>query len=250
MSQNIWTECGAEDNLKTLDCTAWRVVEDQYRSSTIKLVDTPQEQELLEDILEEAKPPIPKGMQLYHYLLFTPFRYPPLRHGSRFGRQFERGIWYGAISTETALAEAAFYRFYFLEGSAADLTPLHIRFVVFPAAISTDQGVDLTASAFADFRLLLAHPCDYTATQLLGSQMRASKVTAFVYPSARDPRRGKNIGVFAPEAFESRNVSDAAQRSWSSTIKKDAVVFRRGSDQLWFRRDQFLVDGRLPRPSG
>lgn len=250
MSQNIWTECGAEDNLRPLKCTAWRVVEDQYRSSTIKLVDTPQEQELLEDILEEAKPPVPKGMEIYHYLLFTPFRYPPLQHGSRFGRHFERGIWYGALTTETALAEAAFYRFFFLEGSTADITPLHIRFVVFPADIETPNGVDLTAPPFIEYRLLLAHPGNYSATQELGSQMRASNTAAFLYPSARDPRRGKNVGVFAPEAFASKYVSDAAQRSWSATLKKDAVVFRRGSDQLWFRRDQFLVDGKLPRPSG
>ena len=58
--------------------------------ATRKLVDSLAEQELLEKLLEGAKPPAP-GARV-HYLLSTPFRYPPLPHGSRFGRATERGI--------------------------------------------------------------------------------------------------------------------------------------------------------------
>ena len=43
--------------------------------STLKLVDTLAEQALLEDILEESKPPVPPECRHLHYLLSTPFRY-------------------------------------------------------------------------------------------------------------------------------------------------------------------------------
>ncbi|MBL1294479.1 MAG: RES domain-containing protein, partial [Thiotrichales bacterium] len=54
---------------------AWRVVEHQYTVSTRKLVDTKDEQSILEDILEASKPPYPKATEKLHYLLKTPFRY-------------------------------------------------------------------------------------------------------------------------------------------------------------------------------
>ena len=53
----------------------WRVVEAQHVVSTLKLVDTLAEQALLEDLLEETKPPVPPECRHLHYLLATPFRY-------------------------------------------------------------------------------------------------------------------------------------------------------------------------------
>lgn len=53
----------------------WRAVEAQHVVATMRLVDTLQEQELLERILEASKPPLPPGTQALHYLLSTPFRY-------------------------------------------------------------------------------------------------------------------------------------------------------------------------------
>jgi hypothetical protein len=42
-------------------------------------------------------------------LLTTPFRYPPLRHGSRFGSRQYRGIFYGSRSRSGCLVEGAYY---------------------------------------------------------------------------------------------------------------------------------------------
>ncbi len=112
MSPSIWTRCAGRTRATRLECRAWRVVEGQHILSTRALVDSAAEHDLLEALLDDSKPPLPNGREFagLHHLLFTPFRYPPLRHGSRFGVRQERGLWYGAEALETAQAEHAYYR--------------------------------------------------------------------------------------------------------------------------------------------
>jgi len=122
MSRSIWTRCAGPSEVRRLSGAFRRVVEDQSRNSTRKLLDSDAEQAVLEELLEtHAKLPVPEGFRHLHFLLFTPFRHPPLRNGSRFGTRRERGILYGARKLETAFAEVAPYRLLFLEGTSADL---------------------------------------------------------------------------------------------------------------------------------
>ena len=105
-----------EENTAPLRGVAWRVVEDQSDIITRPLARTDDEQALLERLIDTAKPPAPDpevepAFRGLRYLLATPFRYPPLRYGSRFGSRHERGIWYGARKPPTALAEKDFYLF-------------------------------------------------------------------------------------------------------------------------------------------
>ncbi len=92
------------------------MVEAQYLASTAKIVDTRAEQELLEDILEERKPPIPQEAASLHYLLFSPFRYET-RHpsGSRFRAVSDPGVFYAAETVRTAAAEVGYWRWRFLQ---------------------------------------------------------------------------------------------------------------------------------------
>ena len=53
----------------------WRGVEAQHQVATMRLVDDLREQELLEQLLEASKPPLPPDASAAHYLLSTPFRY-------------------------------------------------------------------------------------------------------------------------------------------------------------------------------
>ncbi len=124
MSSSIWTRCGDVSSRRLFAARAFRAVEAQHRISTRKLTDSDAEQVLLEELLEDSKPAVTGELEGLHYLLFTPFRYPPLRHGSRFGVKTERGIWYGSQTLPTCFAEVAYYRLVFLEGTAADLSPL------------------------------------------------------------------------------------------------------------------------------
>ncbi|MDI7027707.1 RES family NAD+ phosphorylase, partial [Pseudomonas aeruginosa] len=72
----------------------------------------------LEELLESSKPPVPADAEPLHYLLKTPFRYPPLRWGSRFGRRHEPSLFYAALKLETAMAESAYYRCVLWSGMA------------------------------------------------------------------------------------------------------------------------------------
>lgn len=251
MSSSIWMRCGGSSNLRRLEGDAFRVVEGQHRISTRKLVDTDAEQALLEELIEGAKPPPPAGTGRLHYLLSTPFRYPPLRHGTRYGARSERGLWYGSETVETAFAEVAYYRLVFLEGTAADLEPLEVELTSFRVHVRTEKGVDLTAPPFDAHRRTLASPTRYDATQRLGHEMRAAGVEAFRAPSARDRGGGTNVALFTPAAFASRTPRDLA--GWYCIATHAGVEVRKRTfgrrEVLAFPREDYLVRGALPSPA-
>lgn len=110
MSSPIWTPDALLSEKRAVSGKYWRLVEAQHQVSTMKLVDTVDEQSLLEDILETSKRPFPPECAGFDYLLATPFRYgAAYPHGSRFRRAgFTEGVYYAAAKVETALAEMAF----------------------------------------------------------------------------------------------------------------------------------------------
>lgn len=250
MSSSIWTRCAGGSEIKRLQLTAWRVVESQHQVSTRKLVDSNEEQALLEDLIDGVKPPdITRGK--LHYLLSTPFRYPPLEHGSRFGRRHERGIWYGSTDRRTAFAEVAYYRLLFLDGTRAELGTLTTPLTAFTATIRTAKGVDLVAKPFDAHRRAIASPTSYASSQALGAAMREAGVETFRYPSARDDRGGVNVGAFAPAVFG--NTKPKSFETWYCTASLERVevtqsdYFKR--EEFAFPRSQFLFQGVLPAPA-
>jgi hypothetical protein len=249
MSSSIWTQCAGGSELRPLRLTAWRIVEAQHQISTRKLVSTLEEHAVLEDLIESAKPPDP-GRGRLHYLLATPFRYPPLRHGSRFGTRGEPGIWYGSETFETAAAELAYYRFVFLEGTRADLGSVTTDHTAFTAALRSARAVDLVGPPFDAHRAAIASPTGYGDAQALGAAMREAGVELFRYPSARHAG-GVNAGVLSPAVFG--GVKPRALETWHCTATRTRVDLMRRDyftpAQLTFDRDQFLVDGRLPSPA-
>jgi hypothetical protein len=249
-SSNIWIQCAGDSRIGPLRLEPWRAVESQHQVSTRKLVDSDAEQLLLEQLIDTAKPPerAPRGL---HYLLFTPFRYPPLRHGSRFGARTEPGIWYGAETQRTAFAEVAYYRLLFIEGTQADLGLLQTELTIFRASVRTPRGIDLTVDPFAAHGAALASPTSYQETQPFGTAMRAAGVETFRFVSARDVEGGVNVGVFAPAAFGRR--APRSLETWHCSATRDAVevtrrdYFKRAS--FHFPRSDFLVKGELPAPA-
>jgi len=250
MSSSIWTRCAGDSRLAPLSLTAWRVVEAQHLVSTRKLVDSNEEQEILESMIDRVKPPQTSGSRL-HYLLFTPFRYPPLRNGSRFGTRRERGIWYGSMNRRTAFAEVAYYRMVFLEGTRAALGTVETAVTAFTAHIRTRYGIDLTAPPFDVFRRTVSSPASYVSSQALGAAMRSAGVEAFRYHSARDAEDGINVGVFAPVAFG--NAKPRGFETWHCAASRDSVDFAQRDyfkrERFAFPRSQFLVNRELPAPA-
>ncbi len=250
MSSSIWTQCAGSSELRTLRLSPWRAVEAQHQVSTRKLVDTLDEQALLEELIEGSKPPDPTAGRL-HYLLATPFRYPPLRHGSRFGSRNELGIWYGSETPRAVFAEVAYYRFVFLEGTAADLGTLTTQLTAFRVRVHTNHGVDLVVPPFDAHRPVIASPVEYGEPQALGRAMRDAGVEVFRYPSARDVEDGVNVGLFAPAAFGT--AKPRALETWHCTASREQVeLVRRDyfkAAAFVFEREAFLVDGVLPAPA-
>jgi hypothetical protein len=225
-------------------------VEAQHQIATRKLVDSDAEQQLLEEMIETVKPPQPPGVRL-HYLLSTPFRYPPLRYGSRFGSRAERGIWYGSAEQRTLFAEVAYYRLLFLHGTSAELGVVETELTAFRAALRTTRGVELTSPPFAAYVVELASPTSYDETQQLGRAMRAAGVEAFTFTSARDAAAGENVGAFTPAVFGRRQ--PRSLETWHCTATRSSVevtrrdYFRRSS--FAYPLEQFLVADGLPAPA-
>lgn len=247
MSLDIWTQCGGKSEIRPLSVRVLRCVEDQHRSSTLDLVDSADEHEILENFIEKWKP-APHRMTTsgMDYLLATPFRYPPLKWGSRFGSVTEPSLFYGAIEGDTALGETAYYQMSFLRAAHTTFETQTKKFCVFGVDVETQAGVDLTDDWFSEFTEAMRSPLDYSATRLLGARMRAAGVEAFLYWSARCPG-GTNAGVFTPEAFASKLVPDADKHVWTANISAGRVIFQRyRGPSLTFVAADFFVNGNWP----
>jgi hypothetical protein len=216
-------------------------------------VDSVDEQVVLESLLEDAKPPLPDGSTPYHYLISTPFRYPPILNGSRFGSRLYRGIFYASLEEQTALAETAYYRFVFWDGMVTPppggrLTTEHTTFSV---KVRSQRGVRLEEPPFQQYVGQISHPADYQASQMLGNAMRESEIDAFTYISARNPSKGLNLGCFKINAIASKAPLSTA--SWTCITMENEVAFLKthapAATHMKFPLEQFLYEEKLPLPA-
>jgi len=249
---DIWQACNGTQQIRPLRGRLVRLVESQAQVATLQLVDSLAEQALLEELLESSKPPLPQSAEPLHYLLQTPFRYPPLRWGSRFGRVHEPSLFYGALRLETALAEGAYYRFVLWSGMASPPPSGRIlsEHSSFEARYQVQSGIQLQQPPFSAYRSELCHPRDYGACQALGSAMRAAAVEAFEYSSARCPLAGNNVALFVPAALAEKRPRNL--QAWLCETTADYVAFKHaqvpGQPRL-FTRESFLIEGQLPLPA-
>lgn len=202
MSLPIWTPDALSSEAVRLDGKYWRMVEAQHRVSTLKVVDTLDEQALLEELIEETKPQIPIECRHLHYLLATPFRYGSVYpHGSRFRRAGKTlGVYYAAETMMTAVAEMAFYRLLFFAESPDTPWPHDAaEYTAFAAAIRIDKAIDLTRPPLDRDAAAWTHPTDYAACQAIADVAREAGMQAIRYRSARDP--GANIALLTCKGF-------------------------------------------------
>ena len=199
-AKTLWQRC-APQPIRTLGGEVQRLVESQQVVATMELTDTLAEHELLESILENSKPPLKATKK--HYLLTTPFRYPPRQHGSRFGSEFEPSLFYAAYDTATVMAEGAYYRWRFWYDQVSP--PPSGRYItehtLFAVRYATEQGISLQKPPCQEYKKLLTHPSDYSQTQQLGADMRMADIQAFEYISARAADNALNVGIFTIDAI-------------------------------------------------
>jgi hypothetical protein len=248
-------DCGAVP-LTPLSGAVHRITDRQGQSGTADLVDGLREQARLEQLIEAVKPPMPsdgpeaaEGRAMpSHRLLLTPFRYPPLQSGSRFGRVHQRHLFYGARSLDTALAERAFQALRQLEGSPLPSgARLQRQQTAFAVEIGTERGLVLQQHLSPEALAEIRDPSSYGASQRCGDAMRDRRVKAFETASARSPQTAAIVGVLTPYAFCSTPFD---LQDWTLEIGAEGVtaVCFGGGLSAQFSREQFLVDGRWPSP--
>lgn len=224
----------------------WRVVEGQHHVSTLALLDNVAEQARLEQLLEATKPPLPLECRDLNYLLFTPFRYRPYPHGSRFRRAgLSPGVFYAGAQVEAAIAEAVFYRLLFFAESPTTPWPANASEHSAFSVKYGGKGLDLTQAPLARQRRNWMHPTDYAPCQTLADQARAAEVEIIRFASVRDPQHRMNVALLTCRAFRSKAPID--RQSWrirvSSSGAQALCEFPRTSAD--FGRGAFSADPRI-----
>jgi hypothetical protein len=244
-----WTPAALSSETLPLKTLCWRLVEAQHLVSTLKIVDTLSEQALLEELLEETKPPVPPECRHLHYLLSTPFRYGPYPQGSRFRRPgMTAGVYYASERPETAVAELAFHRLLFFAESPATPWPENAaEFTGFSVLAATERALDLSVPPLAADRPVWTHPTDYGPCQDLADAARAAAVEALRYESVRDPTMGRNLALLTCRAF---TASEPGQRqTWRMRLGSHGAhaICGHPSARVEFPRDAFAGDPRVTR---
>lgn len=238
MSSNTWTPLAVSSEARDWRGSIWRIVEAQHVASTMKIVDNPAEQDLLESLLEASKPALPKEAEQLDYLLATPFRYDPLRTGSRFRSVTDPGVFYGAANVRTACAELGYWRWKFLK-DAVDLDKLEpVAHTAFQAEIKT-LTVDLREPPLNSDAASWLHPIDYAATQAFARVVREAGVGAILYQSVRDPDPSWCMAVLTPRAFSNRK-PDPSMLTWWIAVHQEEVIWRRDHESLIFSASNWV----------
>jgi hypothetical protein len=247
MSSPIWTRDALSSDATGLARKCWRLVEAQHVVSTLKLVDTLDEQALLENLIEATKPQIPMECRHLHYLLATPFRYGSVYpHGSRFRRAGRTpGVYYAAETVATAVAEMAFYRLLFFAESPDTTWPDNAaEYTAFAAAVATARAIDLTLPPLDRDEARWTHPTDYEACQALAETAREAELEAIRYRSARDPK-GINVALLTCRAFGKPRPVD--WQSWRIRLAASGIqaICEFPRQRIGYDRTAFSGDPRL-----
>lgn len=248
MSLPIWTPAALSSEARPFAGEVWRLVEAQHRVSTLKLVDTLEEQALLEDLLEETKPVLPPECAGLDYLLATPFRYGAVYpHGSRFRRAGRTlGVYYAGLTVETALAEMAFYRLLFFSESPATPLPVNAAdYTAFSASVATGEALDLTTPPLDRDAAHWTHPTDYAACQSLADGARGAGIAAILYRSVRDPDGGVNMALLTATAFAAPKPVE--RQTWRIRLSPLGVqaLCDHPPRRIGFAREDFRRDPRI-----
>ena len=224
------------------------MVESQSRVATLKLVDTLDEQAILEAELEGSKPLIPMACAGLDYLLATPFRYAPYPLGSRFRRARQpEGCFYAAERIETAAAEEAFYRLpFFLDAPGAKLPANPQERTAFRVPAETGHAIDLTLPPFDQDVAVWEHPTDYGPCQVFADAARTAGIEAIRYRSVRDPNGGANLALLSPAAF--RATKPEVFETWHLFLRDAAVQAVREMPRLTLEIpfSAWTADPRVP----
>jgi len=175
----------------------YRFIEDQGPETTLLIVGSAEEHEILEAALEETKPEFPAGIPVdpAYYLLTSPFRYQSEQYGSRFRAiGAEAGVLYAAEQERTALYEFAAWRLTFFLDSPDAPPSSSIPAISFSFRAHHNRMIDLREKPFSE-ETLFSHKTNYSACQALAEEARKLDTGIILYQSIRDPQHGANVAL-------------------------------------------------------
>jgi len=228
---------------------AWRIVESQEQAATRAVTGSADEQARLEGLLDENKPSYLPGSEHLHWLLKTPFRYPPLRHGSRFGRMTDPGVLYCARELETAMTESAVYLWLFRAAleDVGSLAVIRYDRTAIQFELDGASTVDLTTAALSAFHGRISDPGSYADSQALAATLRTEEVDLILFGSARRAG-GVNCAVLSPAALVPDQTP--SQTHWHVQLDEQACWWgRAGQTGFEVTCEEVSVAGRIPHPA-
>jgi len=188
------------------------------------LVDSLDEQLVLERLIDDVKPAVPASARRLNYLLFTPFRYAPPPGGSRFRAGDDPGVFYGADAVRTACAELGYWRWRHLcDSPALDAMPQRAQ-TVFKVRVAT-TAIDLRQPPFVRDATAWTDASHYAGCQSLAKAAREAAIGMIRYQSVRDPAQGGCGAVLTPPAFA--KPSPVEQQTWMLSVFRARVVWQR-----------------------
>ncbi|ACT58369.1 RES family NAD+ phosphorylase [Hirschia baltica] len=249
MALPTWIQDALHSKIKPLKGQYWRCVEAQHIVSTLQLVDSLEDQALLEDILEESKPPIPKECAGLHWLYSTPFRYGLYPNGSRFRKAGRTpGVYYASQHARSAIIETAFHILLFYVDSPE--TPFPERpseHTLFDVPIKTTHAISLMEKPFIDASDLWMHPNTYGPCQEFEILARDAGIKVIQYTSVRDPANLENVAILDCKAFASKTPS--IQKNWKLWFNKNGMhaISDVANENFSLAPENFLHDDRFSR---
>lgn len=223
----MWKNFDLKTYAHQQDLNGYRVVEGQEYISTRTLVDTNDEHDLLEIMVENSKPPKADCSFPNDYLLSTPFRYPPLRNATRFGKMTERSPFYASEELKAALAEKANRIEQFDKDTEATFPNRNLSYTSFKFAANANICLNVLEPPFDAYKHKIHDPNSYDASQSLGSEMRDCKVQACIFESTRCPP-ARNIVIFDPSIFTQESYE---HKQWSCLIGQMEITFVIGREK-------------------
>ncbi len=232
MSFTTWTPLALQSSARRWQGSLWRIVDAQYTASAMKLVDSRDEQDLLELLLMSRQSALPDAFRRLDPLLAAPFRTPALRPGSRFRAATDPGVFYGAPLVDTACAEQGYWRWKFLH-DAIDLEELKpVAHTAFQSDAAT-LAIDVREPPFARDATQWQDRQSYAATQALARSARTANLGAIRYASVRDPAQRECVALLTPAAFTALT-PHPVRETWWLRVRRHEVTWRSEARSLVF----------------
>ena len=224
MSFTTWTPRALLSSARDWRGSIWRIVDAQHTAAGMKLVDSLEEQHILDSLLDMELPALPEIFNQLDPLLAAPFRSHPLRTGSRFRAINDPGVFYGAEKMATACAEMGYWRWKFLHDAVelSDIKP--VAHTAFESDVAT-LAIDLRDQHFARDADKWQHQTSYTATQALARSARSANLGAIRYVSVRDPQQGECVALLTPAAF-AKLAPLPVKETWWLQVRRAEVIWR------------------------